>query len=155
MKKNVKLLVIILTIIFLINGSILIVSSYSSSRDKDWGLKISASDISSSGLKLTLKRSNGEKNERLLTDDSYWLQKWTLFGWKNIDTVGGEGIVSIGVASYVENGGELNWNINWERDFGKLLPGIYRINKKVESSSSGSDIDEYNKELYATFVVIF
>ena len=96
-------------------------SSYSSSRDKEWGLKISASDISSTGLKLTLTRSNAEKTERLLTDDSYWLQKWTLFGWKYIDTVDGEGIVSIGVACSIENGEELNWNVDWERDFGKLL----------------------------------
>lgn len=153
-KKNVKFLAIILTIIFFINGSILIVSSYSSSRDKEWGLKISASDISSTGLKLTLKRSNADKTERLLTDDSYWLQKWTLFGWKYIDTVDGEGIVSIGVACSIENGEELNWNVDWERDFGKLLPGVYRINRTIESSSSFV-VNEYNKKLYATFIVIF
>ena len=58
------------------------------------------------------------------------------------------------MACSIENGEELNWNVDWERDFGKLLPGVYRINRTIESSSSFV-VNEYNKKLYATFIVIF
>lgn len=160
MKKRIIIIASIVVVgLLLAYTGMTVASAYANSQDKEWGLHIYATDVSSTGLTLTLQRYGGEREEELVTGDDYWLQVKTLTGWKDLETLDGEIPPYFLVAYPMDEGDEKTWNENWEYSFGKLSPGIYRISKSSStwdsSKHSEEEIEELNLEptVYATFVV--
>ena len=150
MKKRIlKIVVIVLAAVLLLEGISIAVSSIFASRDKEWGLKLSASDVSAKGLTLTMERKNSEREEALTVGDDCWIQRKTLFGWKDVKAKSG-GIVFTSIGYPMNEGDSKSWNVNWENYFGRLWPGVYRINKSATTDGQTSETT-----LYATFIVLF
>ena len=161
MRKRIrKIIIISLIAVLLLDAIIVAISSYITSRDKEWGLHVSATNVSSTGLTLTLERKDSENTNHLTTGDDYWVYKKTILGWKALKTIDDTGITFLSIGYPMDNGDSKTWDIKWDLYFGKLAPGIYRISKGCSADSSGyseEEIKEQNLEpkLYATFLVLF
>lgn len=158
-KKSIIIVSIVVVGLLLTYAGITISSANANSQDKEWGLHLYATDVSSTGLTLTLQRYDSEREEELVTGDNYWLQEKTLTGWKDLETLDGETPAYYPIAYPMDEGDEKTWTCSWEHSFGKLAPGIYRISKSSStwdsSKHSEEEIEELNLEptVYATFVV--
>lgn len=94
-----------------------------------------------------------------MTGDPFDLQKKTLLGWEDVQTIDGEPLAFFMGGYLMDDGAEKTWTIKFEALFGKLSPGIYRISKGSCVDGIGKYSEEEIKELnleptvYATFVV--
>ena len=150
MKKRVlKIVVIVLAAVLLLEGISIAVSCIFASRDKEWGLKLSASDVSSKGLTLTMERNNSQREEDLTVGSDYWVQRKTLFGWKGLEAADG-GIFFDAIGYPMNEGDSQSFKVNWENYFGRLWPGVYRIYKNAVTDGQTA-----SPTVYATFFVLF
>ena len=162
-KKSIIIVSIVIVVVvvglLLTYAGITIGSAYANSQDKEWGLHLSATDVSSTGLTLTLQRYDSEREEELTTGNDYWVQRKTLFGWEDLQTIDGVIVGNYPIGLEMQEGDEQVWELDWEPIFGKLTPGIYRISKQSIADDYGKYSEEEIKELnleptvYATFVV--
>ncbi len=159
--KVIKVVVIVLVAVLLLEGISIAVSSVFASRDKEWGLKLSVSGVSSKGLTLTMERNDSEKEENLTVGDDFGIQRKTLLGWKDLKTSDGNGIVFHSIGYPMNDGDSKTWNLQLNRVFGRLWPGVYRIYKDASTDDCYSHSEEEIKEqnlnpsLYVTFIVLF
>ena len=149
-KKVIKIVVIVLASIFLLDGIITAVSAFSASKDKEWGLKLSTSNVSAKGVTLTMERNDSEREDNLTTGDDFGIQRKSLFGWKDLKTADGNGIVFHAIGYPMNDGDSKTWNLQLNRVYGRLWPGVYRINKSATTDGQTSETT-----LYATFFVLF
>lgn len=150
MKKRILVIAsIVLAVVLLLEGISIAVSSSMSSRDKEWGLKLSVSEVSAKGLTVTMERSDSEREEDLTVGDDYWIQRKTLLGWKDLVVPDG-GIFFYALGYPMNEGDSQSWSVNWEKSFGRLWPGVYRIYKDA-TMDGGTD----SSTVYATFFVMF
>ena len=160
-KKVIKIVVIVFAALFLLDGIITMVAAFSASKDKEWGLKLSTSNISAKGVTLTMERNNSERKDNLTTGDDFGIQRKTLLGWRNLKTSDGNGMVFLSIGYPMNDGDSKTWNLQLDRVYGRLWPGVYRIYKDAATDycyrHSEEEIKEQNLNptLYATFVVIF
>ena len=85
MKKRIIIIASIVVVgLLLAYTGMTVASAYANSQDKEWGLHIYATDVSSTGLTLTMQRYDSEREEGLMTGGNYWLQEKTLTGWKDL-----------------------------------------------------------------------
>lgn len=160
-KKSIIIVSIVIVVVGLLltYAGITIGSAYADAQDKEWGLHLYATDVSSTGLTLTLQRYDSQREEELVTGGNYWLQEKTLTGWKDLETLDGEKPAYFLIAYPMDEGDEKTWTCSWEHSFGKLSPGIYRISKSSSTWGSSRLSEEERAELnleptvYATFVV--
>ena len=155
-----KIVVLILIVVLVAECVSIGVSTFVSSRDKEWGVKISVSDVSQAGLKLTADREDASMTDTLMLDWLYVVQKRTLFGWKDMDPVNIKISASSG-GEPIEVGNSQSQEVTWDNIYGELKPGIYRIGKRIAKEEWYSLTEEERKQsdseqiLYATFVVFF
>mgnify|MGYP007090613540 CR=1 FL=1 len=160
-KKILRAVLIVIVLFFVCEGLIVAVSSYVASRNKKWGLKLSVEEVTSSGLTLTAQRSNSEISGKVIVDKDYRIQKWTLFGWKYVESTSFISTGELPVESVMEEGDSWTRELRWENRYGKLRAGIYRITDRVTSYDSDEFVSKDGKEvdkdfnLYATFLVFF
>ncbi len=99
---------------------------------KDRGIDLSVSDITPTGLNLTITQNDGSVVEILETNESYYLEKNEYGSWENVDYKTKD--ENIGWNSAVINlpiNGEINMDINWEKIYGELEEGNYRLTKQI------------------------
>ena len=160
-KKVIKIVAIVFVAVLLLDGIITAVSSFTASKDKEWGLELSTSNVSAKGATLTIERKNSKREEDLTVGEEWGIQRKTLFGWKDLKTVDEYGMIWLAIGYPMNEGDSKTWNLQWERSYGRLWPGIYRIYKDAATDDcyrhSEEEIKEQNLNptLYATFVVIF
>ena len=151
MKKRIlKVMVIVLATVLLLEGISVVVSSVFASRDKEWGLKLSVSDVSAKGLSLTMERNHSEREENLTVGDDFGIQRKTFLGWRDLKTSDGNGIVFHAIGYPMNDGDSKTWNLQLNRVYGRLWPGVYRINKSATTDGQTSETT-----VYATFFVLF
>ena len=149
--KILKITVTVLVAWIVVNGVIVLITSFFQSRNSEWGLKISVSDVSSKELTLNLERNDKKHKETMMYGRDFFIQKRTLIGWRWLTPKGGYVFTSEGYLLETED--SESWNMKLEGMFGKLPIGVYRIKKTVSV-----DLGERNwleQELYATFVIIW
>ena len=163
-KKILRVVLIVIVAFFVCEGIAVAVSSYVGARNKEWGLKISVDEVDSLKVTYTMHRENSEIREEIMTGDAFGLQRWTLFGWKNIHYLEGHGFFTA-IAYSMEAGRPSRATRTEKRDlewhFGKLKPGIYRVGKNFSAGSYGEPLIVDGKEvdnnfnLYAPFLILF
>lgn len=157
--SKLKIITGVIAILLIANGITIGVSSYLNSRDMEWQIQMSVSDVSPTGLKLTIERDLSERTEELIVGSDYWIQKRTLFGWKNLD--GGQGMITTALAIPIKEGERVDTRVDWEQGYGRLWPGVYRICKLSSTQDCYSYSEEERVELNleqklcATFLVLF
>ena len=152
-KKILKVALIVIVAFLVCEGFIVAISSYIGARNKEWGLNLSVEDVTSKGLKLTAQRNNSKISDEVIVEENYWIQRWTVFGWKYIDSESLYSMPTLKEESVMKEGDSWTRELQWENRYGKLGPGIYRIVDGV-TSYRGEKADKDFK-LYATFCVFF
>ena len=119
MRKKILRSILIGIVLFLIcEGIIVAVSSYFNSRNKTYGLTLSVKNVTSTGLTLTTQRSNSEISDELMINCDYSIQRWTLFGWKSIET-DYAGLAVLREES-IKEGDSWTRELRWDNYYGKL-----------------------------------
>ena len=168
-RRGIKVIIALLIVFMLINIVEIIVTSQTASRNKEWGLKLTVSNVSSTGLTMTIERNDSERTEVLSVGSSYWVEKRTIFGWTPLEFIeGGSMSPSLMTDDIMKDGNSRSFKKNWERAFGKLEPGVYRIRtdayiigkwkpsaEELIKNPELKDKIEKDPVLYATFVVLF
>lgn len=110
----------------------------------DWGLTLSAKDVTPSGLTLVCTQSGGEFTEEfsgLITGEAYYLVKIKNKSGRLVSTV----IKDYGfdaIAYIIPLNADTEFNVNWEWLYGELEPGTYRLVKGfTELRENGNHID--------------
>ncbi len=150
-RKILKITVALLAVWIIVNGVVVLITAFIQSRNSEWGLRLSVSDVSSKGLTLNLERNDTKNEETMMYGRDFFIQKRTLLGWRGLTAKGG--YVFTSEAYSLETVDSESWNMKLEGMFGKLPIGIYRI-KKTISVAQGERIWQ-DHELYATFIVIW
>ncbi|MCI7767498.1 MAG: hypothetical protein MSJ26_05900 [Oscillospiraceae bacterium] len=99
-------------------------------RDINFGLTVSAENITPTGLTLIFRQSGGEGFAELSASPDYYLQHKIDKGWVLCDTVTesyGWTLVGTGIAP----DDETRMDIDWEWLYGTLPAGHYRISKII------------------------
>ena len=154
MSKKMKIISVILGVLFIgiVIGLLLHVNQ--PSKDSEWGISLKLYHSSPSGATFELIRNDEGDRWELLTGESYFIERWTPFGWKNVD--GRFFFTAIGYS--VKNEYSKTWSVNWEAECGKLPTGIYRIAKDVGVLNYYKEEVDGSRHLellyYAPFVVM-
>lgn len=115
----------------------------------DWGLTLTASDVTNTGMTLTFTQAGGNPTgERLDSGWYYFLEVLKDGRWTKVSPI-------VDVNAWIEEGwtiplgGEFVIDISWEPLYGELPAGQYRMGKRVLDFRSAGDYD------YATFYAEF
>ena len=109
--------------------------------EDDWGLALSAVGITDTGMTVRFEQSGGELIGELSTGSWYRLETYVEGTWRKLDTLVDDSVwTAIG---YPINKNDITQhNINWEKLYGKLTPGHYRLCKEILNVRSPGDFDE-------------
>lgn len=160
-KKVIKIVVIALAALLLFEGISIAISSIVASKDKEWGLKLSVSNVSSKEVTLTMERQDSKRDENLTIGDNFGIQRKTFLGWRELKTSDGKEIVFSSIGYPMNDGDSKTWNLQLSRVYGRLWPGFYRIYKDAATddcyrySEEEREEQNLNPVVYSTFFVIF
>ena len=91
----------------------------------DWGITLSAENVTSKGLTLVCKQSGGTVSGDLSTGSFYELDVLNNGTWEAAEMLPQE----YDVAWIVPLDSETKWDVSWEWLYGELKPGTYRLSK--------------------------
>ena len=103
----------------------------------DFGLKLTAEDVTATGLTLICEQSGGVFEGELASTSEFHLDMFNGTKWIVFDTV----IPAAEIAwdqllLPIQPEGSVNWDIDWATIYGELEPGSYRISKWVMDQTS-------------------
>ncbi len=104
-----------------------------------WSIAAEASNVTPTGLTLTLRQSGGEATGTLQTGDSFSLQRLEGSAWMPIPAQN-EPIFN-SLAYLIPANGEITQNIEWAWLYGTLPPGQYKITKDIMDYRAPGDYD--------------
>ncbi len=119
--------------------------------DADWGITLSAKDVTPTGMTLVISQSGGEVTGRLGYGTYYNLMVLKDGGFRKLPyaTEGNVGWDDLGHSVTME--GSKEEVIDWEWLYGSLAAGTYRISKAFTDSREPGDFDK--QMLYLEFEV--
>lgn len=107
----------------------------------DWGLTLSAKDVTQSGLTLICTQSGGELTGELMTGEDYYLIVWREGHWRMVVPVI-ENYAWNSLAHWISEDADTMFEIDWEWLYGELDPGTYRLVKDFMDFRKTADYDE-------------
>lgn len=117
--------------------------------DDSWGIALSSTDVSNTGLTLICSQNGGEITGELQTGEKYWIEEKVDGKWQELSTP--EKPIWQDEAYIIKMQNLTQWDIQWNDLYGTLPQGEYRIGKEIQDFRGGSDYDE--KAYYAEFVI--
>ena len=116
---------------------------------KDWGITLTAENVTPTGLTLKCTQSGGTAIGALQTGSWFRIERLTQGKkWKEVKYLDQESNICWTLeAINIPNNDSTEWNINWEGLYGELSPGTYRIAKEVMDFRETGD---YDKQIYYT-----
>ena len=119
-----------------------------SQSDDSLGLTMGVEDLTPAGCTLVFTQSGSNVTGKLQTGAAYWLYRWDEDGnWKEVTVE--EPLFWYDLAYGINQNGTTKLETHWERPFGALEAGRYRIGKEVMDFRGGGDYDTYM--IYAEF----
>lgn len=118
----------------------------------DWGITLTAENVTPSGLTLVCEQSGGENVAQLETGSSFVVQKMKKSKWKDVDYIIKKDEVGWTMEARIlpkESTGKLE--VDWEWLYGKLSAGEYRIGKEFMNFRGTGDFDK--QVIYAEFTI--
>ncbi len=111
--------------------------------ENSWSVELTASDVTSTGLKLSCTLVNGDTDVEYDTGSMYWIEKKDGDAWVSVDTLHpGEDLAWTSEAYIIPAEGAAEWDINWEYLYGELPAGEYRVGKKIYAYKGAGDYEE-------------
>lgn len=118
-------------------------------ENPDWGLTLTASNITSTGMTLTFTQSGGNPTGELQIGTDFYIEVGETEDWFPVEnTINGW----TAEAFILNMDGTTEFVIDWEYGYGKLPVGYYRIVKEVMDFRRSGDFD--TAKFYAEFAVI-
>lgn len=120
--------------------------------EDEWGVVLTAKDVTPTGLTLAAAQSGGAPAGELQTGSMFWLETYENGVWKPVPEVPTEDGVERGwnmIAYLIPVDGSVEWEVNWEYLYGTLPAGTYRIGKEIMDFRGTGDYDTRN--YYAEF----
>lgn len=115
-----------------------------------WGVKLTAKNITPSGLTIVCTQQDGEPTGELQTGSYYGLEMLQDGEWVAVELLPMEyELAWTSEAWMIPNNAETEWEVNWSRLYGELPAGSYRISKSVMDFRGTGDYD--TKTYYAGF----
>lgn len=115
----------------------------------DWGITLTAVDVTPTGLTIRCTQSGGEVTGILETGSYYVVERFVDGIWVPLKVVF-EGNYSWTLEAWaVPEDDTVEWQVNWERLYGSLPGGIYRIGKEFMDFRAGGNYD--TMMIYAEF----
>jgi len=101
-------------------------------KDVDWGITLTAKDITPAGLTLVCSQTGVEVSGELNTGSDFSLSKYIDGVWEKVEYLPQEyEIAWTAEAWMIPLDDTVEWEVNWEWLYGKLPEGHYRIGKPV------------------------
>ena len=116
----------------------------------DWGITLTAENVTAEGLTLVCAQAGGDVSGELNIGEDYFLEVKTENGWEKVPTVLEEYAWN-SIAYIVNMNDETRWEINWNWLYGALESGNYRIGKEFMNFRAPGDYDKC--VFYAEFEV--
>lgn len=118
----------------------------------DWGIQVSAENVSPSGLKLVITQSGSDPAASFAYGSYYWLEQYCDGEWVDVEFVPQEYEVGWTTEAHLLNmNGVTNINIDWEWLYGALSAGRYRIGKVIDNGLTSDALE--NRTYYAEFSI--
>lgn len=107
-----------------------------------WGMKLTAKDITPSGLTIVCTQQDGEPTGELQTGSYYGLEVLREGEWTAVDLLPLEGELAwTSEAWMIPQNTETEWAVDWTRLYGELPDGTYRISKSIMDFRGTGDYD--------------
>ncbi|MCD8036754.1 MAG: DUF4163 domain-containing protein [Clostridiales bacterium] len=124
-------------------GGFIPVKMDSEISEDSWSVELTATDVTSTSLKLSCTLVNGETNVEYDTGSMYWIEKKDDDAWVSVVTLHqGEDLAWTSEAYIIPTDGSAEWTINWEYLYGELPAGEYRIGKTIYAYRGAGDYEE-------------
>ena len=128
-------------------------SSGSGDEADEWGITLSAEDVTPTGMTLVCTQNGGSPTGDLQTGSPYVIEQLINGEWLPVPTAPGildwawtmEGWM-------IRPDSTTKWEVNWEFLYGELGPGLYRIQKEIMDFRGPGDYTE--KNYYAEFAIV-
>jgi len=103
----------------------------------DFGLTLTAEDVTATGLTLLCEQSGGAFEGELSVGAPYSLDMFNGAKWIVCDTLIPEEEIAWTMELYlIQEGGSAEWDVDWTSLYGELQPGSYRISKHFMDDAS-------------------
>ena len=96
----------------------------------EWGITVSATDITPTGMTLIFTLSGDTLPDALITTQAFYLEALTSTGWEVMKAKDGSNIWEFTARNLLPNR-KTEFEIDWSEMYGALNPGTYRICKSV------------------------
>ncbi len=120
--------------------------------DTDWTVELTVSDVTPTGLKLTIALDGGAPKGELNTGSEFWLEKKDGYIWTSVDKLIKDEDTSWTMEAYIisdKDSPELN--VSWSYLYGELPAGEYRIGKKISDLIKPGESEQ--RTFYAEFEI--
>ena len=118
-----------------------------------WGVKLTAKNITPSGLTIVCTQQDGEPTGELHTGSYYGLEVLRDGEWVAVDLLPMEHELAWTMEAWmIPSSTETEWEVNWTRLYGDLPAGTYRIGKSIMDFRGTGDYD--TKTYYAGFDIL-
>ena len=111
---------------------------FENAEQDDWGITLSVTDVTPTGLTVVFKQSGGNPTGELMTGSYYRLENKD----KELAYIVEGDVAWTAEAYMIQKDGETEMQVNWQWLYGTLEPGTYRILKGVTDFRGPGDFDE-------------
>lgn len=116
----------------------------------EWGLTLTAEDVTPMGLNLHLAQSGGRPTGELETGSYFWLERESGGAWTELEPLAEE-LAWTMEAYLIRAEGDTELEVKWAALYGELPAGSYRLGKEVTDFRAAGDFDR--RTYYAYFTV--
>ncbi len=116
--------------------------------DNDWGVVLSAEDVTADGMTLVCSQSGGKPTGELLTGPWYEIEMLEDGHWKTAPVYAE--VCWEDIAWAIPAGDTTQWEVNWTWIYGTLPTGEYRIAKEIMDFRQTGDFDTCRSYAYFT-----
>ena len=99
----------------------------------DWGVTLTAENVTPTGLTIVCTQSGGDPAGELQTGSYYTVQKLVEDRWESVEyaEIDEEQVGWTGEAWLIPMDSSVEWEVNWQWLYGALPAGQYRIGKEI------------------------
>ncbi len=152
--KKLKSLTLVLAFVLALVGCTQDGNDGASSADEnaeDWGITLSATDVTPTGLTIVCMQDEGAVKGELSTGSYFSISKQENGDWVDIDYTTKEEVSWTAMAWSVPLNDRVEWTVGWEQIYGALPQGDYRISKSIMNIIESENHEE--QTYYATFKI--
>lgn len=121
-----------------------------STEPDEWGITLTAKDVTPTGLTVVCTQSGGQPLTELTTGEMFRLEQWKRGEWKPLPALVEQ--VAWNMLAYgVEYEGSVEWDVAWKGLYDELSPGTYRVVKHIEGYRGMGEFT--TKAYYAQFTI--